>query len=44
MSIKEEVLQAIQRLSDDAICRDVSEEIAFLAALRQAEADIKKVD
>ena len=40
MSVKEQVLQAINRLPDDADFRDVSEEIAFLAAMREAEQDI----
>ena len=41
MSIKEQVLSAIQRLPDDADFRDVSEEVAFLAAVREAEQDIQ---
>jgi hypothetical protein len=41
MSIKEQVLRAIQRLPDDADFRDVSEEVAFLAAVREAEQDIQ---
>jgi predicted transcriptional regulator len=42
MSIKEQVLQAIQRLPDDIDFRDVSEEIALLAAIREAERDIEE--
>lgn len=40
MSVKEQVLQAINRLPSDASFRDVTEEIAFLAAMREAEQDI----
>ena len=40
MSINEQVLQAIQRLPDDIDYRDVTDEIAFLAAIREAEQDI----
>jgi predicted transcriptional regulator len=42
VSIKEQVLQAIQRLPDDVDYRDVSEEIAFLAAIQEAERDIEQ--
>lgn len=42
VSVKEQVLQAIQRLPDDADFRDVTEEIALLAALKEAEADIEQ--
>lgn len=41
MSVKEQVLQAINRLPDDIDYRDVTDEIAFLAAVREAEHDIK---
>ena len=41
-NVKERVLQAIQRLPDDAGYRDVSEEIALLAAVAEAEEEIKK--
>ena len=40
MSVKDQVLQAIHRLPDDIDYRDVTEEIAFLAAVRDAERDI----
>ena len=40
MSIKHQVLSAIQRLPDDIDFRDVSEEIALLAAVHEAEDDI----
>jgi predicted transcriptional regulator len=40
MSVKEQVLQAIHRLPEDINYRDVTEEIAFLAAMREAEQDI----
>jgi hypothetical protein len=42
MSVKETVLQAIQRLPDDADYKAIADEIAFLAALRQAEDDIQE--
>ncbi|MFN2474918.1 MAG: hypothetical protein ABR526_01060 [Chthoniobacterales bacterium] len=41
MSVKEQVLQAINRLPNDADYRDVAEEVAFLAAIREAEQDIE---
>jgi predicted transcriptional regulator len=40
MSVKDQVLQAIHRLPDDIDYRDVTDEIAFLAAVREAERDI----
>lgn len=40
MSVKEQVLQVINRLPDDADFWDVTEEIAFLAAIGEAEEDI----
>ena len=40
MSVKERVLQAINRLPDDIDYRDAADEIAFLAAVREAERDI----
>lgn len=42
MSVKEQVLQAINRLPNDINYRDVAEEIAFLAAVREAEQDIEQ--
>lgn len=42
MSIKEQVLQAIQRLPEDMDYRDAADEIALLAAVREAEGDIEK--
>jgi predicted transcriptional regulator len=42
MSVKEQVLQAIQRLPDDINFRDVADEIALLAALQEAERDIEQ--
>jgi hypothetical protein len=41
MSVKEQVLQVIERLPDDIDFRDVKEEIALLAAMHEAEADIQ---
>jgi hypothetical protein len=42
MSVKEQVLEAIQRLRDDIDFRDVSDEIALLAAVQEAERDIEQ--
>ena len=42
MSIKDQVLQAIQRLPDDIDFRDVTDEVALLAALHEAERDIER--
>ncbi|MEO6787504.1 MAG: hypothetical protein ABI318_15340 [Chthoniobacteraceae bacterium] len=42
MSIKDQVLSAIQRLPDDIDFRDVNEEIALLAAVQEAEDDIRE--
>ena len=42
MSVKEQVLEAIQRLPDDINFRDVADEIALLAALQEAEHDIEQ--
>lgn len=41
LTVKDQVLHAIQRLPDDADFRDVSEEIALLAAVAEAEEDIR---
>lgn len=40
MTVKDQILQAVHRLPDDIDYRDVAEEIAFLAAVREAEQDI----
>ena len=42
MSIKHQVLSAIQRLPDDIDFRDANEEIALLAAVQEAEDDIRE--
>jgi predicted transcriptional regulator len=42
MTVKEQILQAVHRLPVDIDYRDVSEEIAFLAAVREAERDIEE--
>jgi hypothetical protein len=42
MSVKEQVLQTIERLPNDIDFRDVKEEIALLAALHEAELDIQQ--
>jgi len=42
MSVKEQVLQAIQRLPDDIDFRDVADEIAPLAAVQEAEREIEQ--
>ncbi len=41
MSVKEQVLQAIQRLPNDIDFRDVTDEVALLAAVQEAERDIE---
>lgn len=40
MTVKDQALLAIERLPEDAGFKDVREEIAFLAAVREAEDDI----
>ena len=40
MTVKQQVLQAIQRLPEDMDFHDATDEIAFLAALNEAELDI----
>jgi predicted transcriptional regulator len=42
MSVKEQVLQAIQRLPNDIDFRDVTDEVALLAAVQEAERDIEE--
>jgi hypothetical protein len=42
MSVKEQVLWAIQRLPDEMNFRDAAEEIALLAAIQEADCDIKE--
>ena len=42
MSVKEQFLQAIQRLPDKIDFRDVADEIALLAAVQEAERDIEQ--
>jgi predicted transcriptional regulator len=42
VSVKDQVLQAINRLPDHIDYRDVADEIAFLAAVREAERDIEQ--
>jgi len=42
MSVREQVLEAIQRLPNDINFRDVADEIALLAALQEAEHDIER--
>jgi hypothetical protein len=42
MSVKEQVLEAIQRLPEDIDFRDVTDEIALLAAIHEAEQDIQQ--
>jgi predicted transcriptional regulator len=41
MSIKEQAIAMIRRLPDDAGLRDIEEELALLAALQEAEEDIR---
>jgi predicted transcriptional regulator len=42
MSVKEQVLDAIRRLPEDIEFRDVTDEIALLAAVHEAERDIEQ--
>jgi hypothetical protein len=42
MSVKEQVLEAIQRLPDDIDFKDVTDEIALLGAVHEAERDIQQ--
>ena len=42
MSVKQQVLEAIQRLPEDINFRDVTDEIALLAAVQEAEQDIEQ--
>ena len=42
MSIKQQVLSAIQRLPDDIDFKDINEEISLLAAVEEAEDDIRE--
>lgn len=41
MGVKEQVLEAVQRLPDDIDFRDVTDEVALLAAVHEAEQDIQ---
>jgi hypothetical protein len=41
MSIKEQAIALIQRLPDEAGLRDIEEELALLAALQEADEDIR---
>jgi hypothetical protein len=41
VSVKEKVIEAIQRLPDDINYRDVRDEIALLSAIDEAEQDIQ---
>jgi predicted transcriptional regulator len=39
---KEMVLEAVHRLPDEASFHDIAEEVAFLAAIREGEQDLKQ--
>ncbi len=41
VTVKQQVLHAVQRLPDDIDFKDVNEEIALLSAVAEAEEDIK---
>jgi hypothetical protein len=41
MSIKEQAIAVIRRLPDDAGLRDIEEELALLAALQEADEDVR---
>ena len=42
MSVKQQVLEAIQRLPEDIDFRDVIDEIALLGAVHEAERDVQE--
>ena len=42
MSAKELVLNAIHRLPDDAEFKDITDEIAFLAAVKEGQEDVRQ--
>ena len=42
MNAKQMVLEAVHRLPDEAGFTDIAEEIAFLAAIREGEEDVKQ--
>ena len=42
MTVNEKVLSAIQKLPDDIDFKDVSDEVALLAAVEEAERDISE--
>lgn len=42
MRVKDQILQAISQLPDDIDYRDVADEVAFLAAVGEAERDIEQ--
>jgi predicted transcriptional regulator len=41
MTDREIVLEAVHRLPEEASLQDISEELAFLAAVREGEQDLK---
>ena len=42
MTAKQQVIEAIHRLPEEASFSDIAEEIAFLAAVREGEQDLKQ--
>lgn len=42
MSAKEMVLSALHRLPDDVEFKDIAEEIAFLAAVKEGQEDVQQ--
>jgi hypothetical protein len=42
MSDKQTVLEALHRLPEDISFRDIAEEVAFLAAVREGEEQVKQ--
>ena len=42
VTAKQAVLEAVHRLPDEASFQDIAEEVAFLAALRQGEDDLRE--
>jgi predicted transcriptional regulator len=42
MTAKQMVLEAVHRLPEEASFHDISEEVAFLAAVREGQEDLKQ--
>lgn len=42
MNAKQMILEAVHRLPEEASFQDIAEEVAFLAAVREGEQDLKQ--